>query len=92
MDYVQTFVEEVGQEDGPEAEAFSMELQEKLENQDRTEEIVLKNNHRPLTQNTATKSKKNRDTQIKSIDQESSTEFQPNHTSEIATEIEDMEI
>ena len=40
----------MGQEDGPEAEAFSSELQQKLETQDRTEEIIDMNRHRPLTQ------------------------------------------
>ena len=100
MDYLQTFVEEVGQEDGPEAEAFSSELQQKLESQDRTEEIVEMNRHRPLTQYSATEPKIGAD--IKNFsppEQESSTEFRPEkrkeraveRSTEIATEVEELE-
>ena len=94
LDYVQTFVEEVGLEDGPEAEAFSIELQEKLENQDRTEEIVLKNNHRILTQNplenSSTGPKMGQDRKVISsqkLEKESSTDFQLDQETESPTEI-----
>ena len=98
LDYVHTFVEEIGQEDGPEAEAFSMELQEKLEHQDRTEEIVLKNNHRSLTQNiseqTNTDPKMGQDRNIASYqkrEQESATDVPFELDTESPTEMEDME-
>ena len=90
LDYLQTFVEEIGQEHGPEAEAFSQELQQKLEGQDRTEEILAKNNVRSLTQSKAESSKTQPKIGIdRNIEKESSTEMQ--HPTEIATEIEEFE-
>ena len=87
LDYLQTFVEEVGQEDGPEAEAFSSELQQKLETQDRTEEIIDMNRHRPLTQPSLTEPKIGSDVQnFSPLEQESSTEFRPQRRREGRTE------
>jgi tetratricopeptide (TPR) repeat protein len=104
LDYLQTFVEEVGQEDGPEAEAFSLELQQKLELQDRTEEIMVNNSHRPLAQHPLTDPKIGSDKKITKEtetsgqgEQESSTEFQPaakkttEFATEVATEVEEFE-
>ena len=100
LDYLHTFVEEVGQEDGPEAEAFSSELQQKLESQDRTEEIVDMNRHRPLTQHSSTEPKIGADVKnFSPLEQESSTEFRPQKrmksaveiSTDMATEVEELE-
>ena len=51
MDYLQTFVEEVGQKMVPKRKLFIK--YSKIESQDRTERIVNMNRHRPLTQYSA---------------------------------------